>query len=189
MSGLPPVDLASAFAPPARSAGLTGLLPAKEPTRPDPAEDPAREQVETPATTTGGRKNASRQPAPTATPPKAGRPRAVIVYVTPQQQRWIREQVAPGRTLTDVALDALEAHQERLTPPSSTPSERPGLFTRSPRPAPQPGVQIQLRMTPNNVQVLDQLKDELGFDSRSALIRAALAAAEDASETQPRHTH
>ena len=27
MSGLPPVDLASAFGSPARSAGLTGLLP------------------------------------------------------------------------------------------------------------------------------------------------------------------
>jgi len=44
-------------------------------------------------------------------------------------------------------------------------------------------------MTPSNVQVLDQLKDELGFDCRSALIRAALAAAEEANETQPRHTH
>lgn len=188
MSGLPPVDLASAFGAPARSAGLTGLLPAKEPARPDLSEDPVPEQVETPATPSG-RKNPSKQPAPTAAHPTAGRPRAVIVYVTPQQQRWIREQVAPGRTLTDVALDALEAHQERLAPPSSTPSQRPSLFTRSPRPAPQPGVQIQLRMTPSNVQVLDQLKDELGFDSRSALIRAALAAAEEANETQPRHTH
>ncbi len=187
MSGLPPVDLATAFGSPARSAGLTGLLPAKQPTRPDPPEDPSPEQVETPAAPSGGRKNASKQPAPTAANPKAGRTRAVIVYVTPQQQRWVREQVAPGRTLTDVALDALEAHQERLTPPST--SERPGLFTRSPRPAPQPGVQIQLRMTPSNVQVLDQLKNELGFDSRSALIRAALAAAEAANEPQLRQTH
>jgi Arc/MetJ-type ribon-helix-helix transcriptional regulator len=101
----------------------------------------------------------------------------VIVYVTPQQQRWLREHVAPGRTLTDVVLDALEAHQERLTPPSPH-DERPGLFARSSRPAPQPGVQVQLRMTPSNVDVLDRLVDERGFSSRSALIRAALAAAE-----------
>jgi len=179
MSGLPPVDLASAFGSP-RSAGLTGLLPAKEPTRPDRSSDgPSPEQVvATPPTPRGGRKNTSTQPAPTAAVrPKAGRPRAVIVYVTPQQQRWLREHVAPGRTLTDVALDALEAHQARLTPPAP-PSERKGLFARTARPAPQPGVQIQLRMTPSNLEVLDQLVDDRGFPSRSALIRAALAAEE-----------
>ena len=179
MSGLPPVDLASAFGSP-RSAGLTGLLPAKEPTRPDRSSDgPSPEQVvATPPTPRGGRKNTSTQPAPTAAVrPKVGRPRAVIVYVTPQQQRWLREHVAPGRTLTDVALDALEAHQARLTPPAP-PSERKGLFARTARPAPQPGVQIQLRMTPSNLEVLDQLVDDRGFPSRSALIRAALAAEE-----------
>ena len=178
MSGLPPVDLASAFGSPARSAGLTGLLPAKEPTGPDTPEDPSPEQaVVAPTPPSGGRKNASKQPVPTVAKPKAGRPRAVIVYVTPQQQRWLREQVAPGRTLTDVTLDALEAHLEQLTPPSA-PSEHPGgLFARSPRHCPQPGVQIQLRMTPGNLEVLDQLVGERGFPSRSALIRAALAAA------------
>ncbi len=179
MSGLPPVDLASAFGSP-RSAGLTGLLPAKEPTRPDRSSDgPSPEQVATPPPTPrAGRKNTSTQPAPTAAVrPKVGRPRAVIVYVTPQQQRWLREHVAPGRTLTDVALDALEAHQARLTPPAP-PSERKGLFARTARPAPQPGVQIQLRMTPGNLEVLDQLVDDRGFPSRSALIRAALAAEE-----------
>ena len=180
MSGLPPVDLASAFGSP-RSAGLTGLLPAKEPTpaQTAPRTGPSPEPVATPSPTPrGGRKNTSTQPAPTAAVrPKVGRPRAVIVYVTPQQQRWLREHVAPGRTLTDVALDALEAHQARLTPPAP-PSERQGLFARTARPAPQPGVQIQLRMTPGNLEVLDQLVDDRGFPSRSALIRAALAAEE-----------
>ena len=176
MSGLPPVDLASAFGSPARSAGLTGLLPTKDP-KPSQNPEGSSPQTANPAAPSVPKK-ATKQPAPTPTAkPKAGRPRAVIVYVTPQQQRWLREHVAPGRTLTDVVLDALEAHQERLTPPSPH-DERPGLFARSSRPAPQPGVQVQLRMTPSNVEVLDRLVDERGFSSRSALIRAALAAAE-----------
>lgn len=177
MSGLPPVDLATAFGSQTRSAGLTGLLPTKEP---KPSEESERSSTQTATSAApSAPKKVGKQPAPTPTAtPKAGRPRAVIVYVTPQQQRWLREHVGPGRTLTDVALDALEAHLERLTP-TSIPDEPTGLFARQPRPAPQPGVQIQLRMTPSNVDVLDRLVAERGFSSRSALFRAALAAAEE----------
>ena len=178
MSGLPPVDLASAFGS-TRSAGLTGLLPTKTPPPSENAEESSSTQTaETTADAPRAPKKTSKQPAATPPPakPKVGRPRAVIVYVTPQQQRWLRERVAPGRTLTDITLDTLEAHLEELTP-TSTPDEPTGLFARSTRPAPQPGVQVQLRMTPSNSDVLDRLVAERGFPSRSALIRAALAAA------------
>ena len=176
MSGLPPVDLASAFGS-TRSAGLTGLLPPKTPQASENREGSSTQTAATADAAPRAPKKTSKQPA--ASPPakpKAGRRRAVIVYVTPEQQRWLREHVAPGRTLTDITLDTLEAHLEELTP-TSTPDEPTGLFTRSARPAPQPGVQVQLRMTPRNSDVLDRLVAERGFPSRSALIRAALAAA------------
>jgi DNA-binding NtrC family response regulator len=80
--------------------------------------------------------------------------------------------IGAGRTVTDVVLDALETHIDALTPPA--PSNTEGLFTRSTRPARQIGVQVQLRLTPANLDVLDQLVRERGFPSRSALIRAAL---------------
>jgi Arc/MetJ-type ribon-helix-helix transcriptional regulator len=99
----------------------------------------------------------------------------VIVYVTVEQRDWIRQHVGAGRTTTDVVLDAIETHLEDLHPepaPATT-----GLFTRAAAPATEPGVQLHLRLTGGNLQVLDKVVADKGFPSRSALIRAAVQAA------------
>ena len=83
MSGLPPVDLAAAFGS-TRSAGLTGLLPTKTPQASENREESSTQTAATADAAPRAPKKTSKQPA--ASPPakpKAGRPRAVIVYVTP----------------------------------------------------------------------------------------------------------
>jgi hypothetical protein len=176
MSGLPPVDLSKSFG---KSAGLSGLLPPRRPggvtpkakRSPDPAnvQVPAEEATKSPRTPRRGTSKSN-----------SSRIRGVIVYVTPEQRAWLREQaLRPGHTITDAALDAIEASLDQLRPPAvdSSVSGKDGLFTRSPKVDPQLGVQVQLRMNQANLEVLDQLVRDRSFASRSALVRQAVSLA------------
>lgn len=169
MNGIPPVNLADAFTKP---AGLTGVLPPR-PKKPAEAKPVVK--------TTGGEAAAER-PAPKRTrtrpaaKPASHRPRGVIVYVTPEQRDWIRNHTSSTRTITDVVLDAIEAHQTQLTPaaPDTQPASS-GLFTRH-KTERHTLVQLQLRTPQANVDILDRIAADHAI-SRSALVRAALEAA------------
>ena len=168
MNALPPVNLADAFTKP---AGLTGVLPPR----------PKKPADSKPVVKTGGEAGAER-PAPkrartrSAAKPSSHRLRGVIVYVTPEQRDWIRRHTSATRTITDVVLDAIEAHQTHLTPPTpDTPPASGGLFTRH-KTERHTLVQLQLRTPQANVDILDRIAADHAI-SRSALVRAALDAA------------
>ena len=79
-----------------------------------------------------------------------------------------------------VLLDALVAHQNELTDLVSARSEKPtvsdGLFDRTPGAKGERFVGVSLRMKSGNLEVIDQLVDKHGADSRSQLVAAALSA-------------
>ncbi len=169
MNALPPVNLADAFTKPA--GGLTGVLPARHK---KPAE--AKPVLKT----TGGEAAAERPPKRTRSrqpaKPASQRVRGVIVYVTPEQRDWIRNHTSSTRTITDVVLDAIEAHQTQLTPAApDTPPASSGLFTRH-KTERHTLIQLQLRTPQANVDILDRIAADHAI-SRSALVRAALDAA------------
>lgn len=177
MSGLPPADLASAFTTSAKPHGLSGVLPPRPGTRgtDQPSTTPVPSEASGPE-----RRKAKRhgeRPSAARKTPSQGL-RGAIVYVTPAQRDWIRSHISSTRTITDVVLDAIETHQSQLTPPvQPVPADGGALFARHTKPEPQDGVQVQLRMTQANVDVLDTIVRDKAFPSRSALVRAALSAA------------
>lgn len=174
MSGLPPADLASAFTTASKPHTLATVLPPR-PTSPAPSSDAKTVPAETGSEHRKTKRRTDSQP--TGRTISQGL-RGVIVYVTPTQRDWIRSQIASSRTTTDVVLDAIEAHQSQLTPPVQTaPAAAGALFARHTKPEPQDGVQVQLRMTQANVDILDKVVRDNAFPSRSALVRAALRAA------------
>lgn len=86
-------------------------------------------------------------------------------------------------TLAELVLSAVAAHIDDL--PALIAAERPasapalGPFPDAPGPArartdAEPRVNVSLRLSAGNLQVLDQLVEESGADSRSQLITAAL---------------
>jgi hypothetical protein len=178
MSGLPAVDLSTAFATSTKPAALSGLLPTRPSTK--QTSKPTSTAADNPERPKTKRTTASREPGTgrkTSTPTTL---RGVIVYVTPEQREWIRSQVnATGRTTTDVVFDAIEAHPAALTtaPTKAAKAGEGRLFTRHPRPEPRDGVQVQLRMTQTDIDTLDKLVRDKTFPSRSAFVRAALSAA------------
>jgi len=80
----------------------------------------------------------------------------------------------------DVLLDALVARQGELTDLVASRTEQPtvsdGLFDRTPGAKGERFVGVSLRIKSGNLQVIDQLVDKHGAESRSQLVAAALSA-------------
>lgn len=183
-------DLAAAFAdaPSARTAALAPLPPPPTAARPRPVPVPPPEPPLEPDSTADTQKGMTNRATRTAEtpPPRAGAdaattgaaPGTTVVYVTPAVREAMRRRVQHGRglTFTDLVLDALEAQESHLrtrwvTAPST------GRFQRSQPRRPrrdEPGVQVALRLTSNNLAALDAMVSELNAPSRTTLVEEAL---------------
>lgn len=186
-SRLPKVDLASAFGPPDRATGLAGRL------RKGPATPSARRTAvppPAPASEPDVREDQARprQADRRAQPPTRVRPLVVIVYLPVSLRDRLRQStVKRSLTYTSLVLEALDATHDRLDVLLSgrQTNPRPGsLFTgptghSRPRGA-EPQVQVSLRLTQNDLGVIDRLALEHQAVNRSALVATALEAYLDA---------
>ena len=159
-----------------RSDGLADLLPARALTVVDdsPAQHVAQESTAA--------------PDPDVEQPATGDPagavlRGVTAYLDPPLAQRLRDAAADGRTYGDVVLDCFEqlAADGRLDDVLGA-ADRPGptgLFQRGPaRPRRRAArVEVQLRLTRANADVIDQLVARSAMASRSAAITAVLTAA------------
>jgi hypothetical protein len=107
------------------------------------------------------------------------RPVSVSVPLT-MAEAW-RDRAKRDRTSqVDVLLDGLVAHQDKLADLVAARSEKPmvsdGLFDRTPGAKGERFVGVSLRIKAGNLEVIDQLADKHGADSRSQLVAAALSA-------------
>lgn len=158
-----PVDLAASPAPAKEASG-----------------DTAKAE---PSSKSAGRPRKSRTEKAAATARSATsdtmRPVSVSVPLT-MAEAW-RDRAKRDRTSqVDVLLDALVAHQDELTDLVAARSEKPtvsdGLFDRTPGAKGERFVGVSLRIKAGNLEVIDQLADKHGADSRSQLVAAALSA-------------
>lgn len=158
-----PVDVAASPAPAKEASGATAK-----------AE---------PSSKSAGRPRRSRSEKATAAARSASadtmRPVSVSVPLT-MAEAW-RDRAKRDRTSqVDVLLDALVAHQDELTDLVAARSEKPtvsdGLFDRTPGAKGERFVGVSLRIKAGNLEVIDQLADKHGADSRSQLVAAALSA-------------
>lgn len=180
---------------PAPSPRPRTLAPVPEPT-PDTVEEqpgsltespsraPAKEDVPlTPssgATTSAGRKRKARAEK-LARSASADTMKAVSVSVPLTLAEAWRDSAKRERTSqVDVLLDALVARQDELTDLVAARTEQPtvndGLFDRTPGARMERFVGVSLRIKSGNLQVIDQLVDKHGAESRSQLVAAALSA-------------
>ncbi len=136
-----------------------------------------------PSSKSAGRSRKSRTEKATATARSASadtmRPVSVSVPLT-MAEAW-RDRAKRDRTSqVDVLLDGLVAHQDELADLVAARSERPtvsdGLFDRTPGAKGERFVGVSLRIKAGNLEVIDQLADKHGADSRSQLVAAALSA-------------
>lgn len=190
-SRVAPADLGSAFAKgaPDRAAGVRSLL------GPPRAPAPDRPQAEAPQPASQSGKP---QPRPPRQPTRKPRPRsqktaqgrqttpntvAVVVYMPPELRDRLRAHTTRrGAAYSDVVLDALDATADQLAQLVTAPAvDRPvgSLFRgrqlrRQQHDTPQ--VQVGLRLAPDDLATVDQLKDQAGAISRSQLVTAALDA-------------
>jgi hypothetical protein len=157
-----PVDLAASPAPAKEASG-----------------DTAKAE---PSSKSAGRPRKSRTEKATATARSASadtmRPVSVSVPLT-MAEAW-RDRAKRDRTSqVDVLLDALVAHQDELTDLVAARSEKPtvsdGLFDRTPGAKGERFVGVSLRIKAGNLEVIDQLADKHGAESRSQLVAAALS--------------
>lgn len=182
---------------PSPSARPRTLAPVPAPS-PDPVEEqpvdvaaspaPAKEASDgtakaEPSSKSAGRPRKSRTEKATAAARSASadtmRPVSVSVPLT-MAEAW-RDRAKRDRTSqVDVLLDALVAHQDELTDLVAARSEKPtvsdGLFDRTPGAKGERFVGVSLRIKAGNLEVIDQLADKHGADSRSQLVAAALSA-------------
>lgn len=182
---------------PSPSARPRTLAPVPTPS-PDPVEEqpvdlaaspaPAKEAFgdtakAEPSSKSAGRPRKSRTEKATATARSASadtmRPVSVSVPLT-MGEAW-RDRAKRDRTSqVDVLLDALVAHQDELTDLVAARSEKPtvsdGLFDRTPGAKGERFVGVSLRIKAGNLEVIDQLADKHGAESRSQLVAAALSA-------------
>lgn len=182
---------------PSPSARPRTLAPVPTPS-PDPVEEqpvdlaaspsPAKEASggtakAEPSSKSAGRPRKSRTEKATATARSASadtmRPVSVSVPLT-MAEAW-RDRAKRDRTSqVDVLLDALVAHQDELTDLVAARTEKPtvsdGLFDRTPGAKGERFVGVSLRIKAGNLEVIDQLADKHGADSRSQLVAAALSA-------------
>ncbi len=185
---LPTADLASAFGPPDRAAGLAGkLAPAPGPAGPPPAAPESAPQPNKSASRPPEARAARGRPGPAAVPRSetAEDPiQPVIVYLSASLRDRVRERVASTRvTYTELTLEAIDATHPRLGDilAERRPKARESSLFRGPsRPRRQhhdePQVQVSLRPARRDLEVIDRLVVELGASSRSALIATALTA-------------
>lgn len=136
-----------------------------------------------PSSKSAGRPRKSRTEKATATARSASadtmRPVSVSVPLN-MAEAW-RDRAKRDRTSqVDVLLDALVAHQDELRDLVAARSEKPtvsdGLFDRTPGAKGERFVGVSLRIKAGNLEVIDQLADKHGADSRSQLVAAALSA-------------
>lgn len=151
---------------------------------PSPAKEASGDTAKAePSSKSAGRPRKSRTEKATATARSASadtmRPVSVSVPLT-MAEAW-RDRAKRDRTSqVDVLLDALVAHQDELTDLVVARSEKPtvsdGLFDRTPGAKGERFVGVSLRIKAGNLEVIDQLADKHGADSRSQLVAAALSA-------------
>lgn len=151
---------------------------------PSPAKEPSGDTAKAePSSKSTGRPRKSRTEKATATARSASadtmRPVSVSVPLT-MAEAW-RDRAKRDRTSqVDVLLDALVAQQDELTDLVAARSEKPtvsdGLFDRTPGAKGERFVGVSLRIKAGNLEVIDQLADKHGADSRSQLVAAALSA-------------
>ena len=151
---------------------------------PSPAKEPSDGSAKAePSSKSTGRPRKSRTEKATAPARSASadtmRPVSVSVPLT-MAEAW-RDRAKRDRTSqVDVLLDALVAHQDKLTDLVAARSEKPtvsdGLFDRTPGAKGERFVGVSLRIKAGNLEVIDQLADKHGADSRSQLVAAALSA-------------
>ncbi len=151
---------------------------------PSPAKEASGDTAKAePSAKSAGRPRKSRTEKPTAAARSASadtmRPVSVSVPLT-MAEAW-RDRAKRDRTSqVDVLLAALVAHQDELTDLVAARSEKPtvsdGLFDRTPGAKGERFVGVSLRIKAGNLEVIDQLADKHGADSRSQLVAAALSA-------------
>lgn len=184
-SGLPPMDLSSAFgAPPAdlatapgRAEGIPRL---QRPTSSHTAPPPPLTSVPASPSST----------ATTMSPPRKGakkkHPSSVVVYLgTSLRARLRAEQAQSGRSYTVLTFAALNAHRHELakltavTPARTVEPAMDGLFevqTSGRLVHNEDQVQVSIRPNPHNLTVIDELAKTYTGGNRSALIAATLDA-------------
>lgn len=151
---------------------------------PAPTKEASRDTAKAePSSKSAGRPRKSRPEKATASARSASadtmRPVSVSVPLT-MAEAW-RDRAKRDRTSqVDVLLDALVAHQDGLADLVAARSEKPtvsdGLFDRTPGAKGERFVGVSLRIKAGNLEVIDQLADKHGADSRSQLVAAALSA-------------
>lgn len=158
---------------PEAQAGSPAPAPAKEATR---AEAAAASASTSPARKARAEKTAA--PARSASADTM-KPVSVSVPLT-LAEAW-RDRAKNDRTSqVDVLLDAIVAHQGELTEMVAARAEKPtvsdGLFERTPGVKGERFVGVSLRIKSSNLEVVDQLVDKHGAESRSQLVAAVLFA-------------
>lgn len=183
---LPSADLARSFGPPDRSSALSGLLaprpPVTEMARPPQDAPAAPPPVET----------RQRRTQPASKPAKRASDTAdttatvtVVVYIPASLRERLRDRAATTRlTFTDLVLEALDATHARLAdllaatlPVKSASGSLFSSATRTRRLRhDEPQVQVSIRPTRGDLDVIDRLAEQAGAPSRSALVTTALRA-------------
>lgn len=140
-------SLENAFSPPSRGERLTGTL------EPKANQSEAQERVPRPAD------------RPT------GAPRNITVYLGADTADALRRRRRDTRsTYANLLADALD---EVDISTLFTPPRKDGM-PRTPTPGPGDGMQVQFRMTPAQVQYVEEKREEANAPSRSAFINAVL---------------
>lgn len=135
----------------------------------------ARKKSETRGTSTP--KARPKPPASAATGTSANR----AVYVDIKLRDRLREHINkhPGTNYTTTVFDAIEQNLDALTAAQEPAPTSSSLFERTPRGRRQDGVdriQLTLRLTQRNEDILDSLVEETGAQNRSDLVSRALHA-------------
>jgi hypothetical protein len=106
-----------------------------------------------------------------AAAPESNRPKGVIVYLNPNQTAFLKQVAeADGITYADVILDALERHWDALAGVWAARTRSYGLPPRQQRPSGNLRTQVQLKLRPDALAVLDSRVAETNAPSRNALI-------------------
>lgn len=191
-------DLAGAFAPD-RTGGLRGRgrpSTSTTPTPPDPGDDaeaPAnKDSADQPTSRRRGRSKGRASRATAHRDEDQQRPRTVVVYMPPQLLERLREHSRnTGRSYTVIALDAIAAHHENLDEifadlaPASSHAQLFPPRRRSLKTAGGPRVQVGLRPTGEELEIIDRLVRDHNLPSRTELVvrvlDRALGSAEDSA--------
>lgn len=188
---LPSTNLASAFAKPDRAAGIRLPSAKKATTAPQRPVQPVPDPEPTPAPKARQKASEAPQSAPQgAKAPRKPKKRAPVitgrlVLWSPVtiRTRMQAHRAATGKRYVDQVLDALEATVDdlpNLLDQASRGRQHTGrLFEREEPANPDTPVKVQLTITgfaDSQLSVIDQLVDDLGTESRSALINTALDA-------------